>query len=166
LADTALLLWPSAYFQTALFTAFLTVAAIAWAARRVGRPLDLPCFSELDLSIHVVWALIGGVVLLAAASLAGDRGVLFAAGLNLVAGVRALLLLQGLAVASWVMRRFRLGPFARLALLGVLIVVDTLFFFVSVVGLVDMWANFRRLPRGGTSENAGNPRAEPGEPGI
>lgn len=150
---TILTLWPGFYFQTALFAAVLVVAAVAWGARRAGVATRVPAMRDLDLSGHVLWGLLGALVLLAVGELGvGNAALLRTIGLNLLYCVRALFFLQGLAVLSAAFDVPKTGRVKMVVLYLVLWVIDQVLLVVSLVGLVDFWANFRRLPRDGAGE--------------
>ncbi len=150
--------WPSAYFQSAVIIGVLVVVAIVWAARRVERPLAVPPLSRLDLTPHVLWVFVVGLLLLAAsyASLAGSS-VLGVVGLNLVLCARTLFFLQGFSVAAGVLDRAGVGLGGRIFALAVLAVLDALTLVISFTGLLDFWVNFRRLPREGAAPTVAEP---------
>jgi hypothetical protein len=146
----------SSYFETAVFLAVLVIAAITWAARRVGRPLDVPSLGAVDLTPHVLWPLVLGIFGLAAshasfawASLAGI------VGLNLVLCAHALLFVQGLSVSAGLLSRSRVGRGGRILALAALAALDAFTFVVSFAGLLDFWVNFRKLPREGAAPAPG-----------
>ena len=148
-------LWPGFYFQTALFAAVLVIAAVAWGAARAGVVTRVPKMRDLDLSVHVLWGLLAALVLLAAGEIVGSGGAaLRSAGLNLLYCVRALFFLQGLAVFSAVFDIPKTGRVKMVVIYLVLWVIDQVLLVVTLVGLVDFWANFRRLPRDGASATA------------
>ncbi|MDH4140908.1 MAG: YybS family protein, partial [Coriobacteriia bacterium] len=153
LARTMLVtLWPGLYFQTALLGAVLVVTAASWGARRAGVELRVPRMRDLDLSVHVLWGLLAGLVLLAAAQVLGGRAATMQAiGLNLLFCTRALFFLQGLGVFSAIFDVPKSGRVKMLALYLALWVIDQVLLVVSFVGLADFWANFRRLPRDGAT---------------
>ena len=159
-ARTVASAWPSAYFQSAVFMGILVIAAIAWAARRADRPLDIPPLSRLDITPHVLWAFVGGLLLLAASygsfSAAGALGVV---GLNLVLCARALFFLQGASVSAGLLERAGVGFGGRFLALIALLVLDALTLAVSFTGLLDFWINFRRLPRDGAAPVVPEPSA-------
>lgn len=150
--------WPSAYFQAAVFVGVLVIAAIAWAARRVERPLQVPPLSRLDLSPHILWVFVTGLLLLAAsyASFA-EASVLGVVGLNLVLCARTLFFLQGFSVAAGVLDRAGVGLGGRILALAVLAALDALTLVLSFTGLLDFWVNFRRLPREGAAPTVAEP---------
>jgi len=142
--------WPSTYFQSAVFLAVLIVAAIAWAARRADVSLDIPSLSRLDITPHVLWVFVAGVLLVAASygsfPASGTLGVV---GLNLVLCARALFFLQGIGVAAGVLDRAGVGLGGRIFGLAALAALDVFTLAISFSGLLDFWINFRRLPRDG-----------------
>ena len=144
--------WPSAYFQTAMFVGVLVVAAVVWAARRADRPLDVPPVSRLDLSPHIMWAFVIGLLLVASsyASFAGSV-VLGAVGLNLLLCARTLFFVQGFSVVAGLLDRAGVGLGGRILALAALAALDALTMVVSFTGLLDFWINFRRLPREGVA---------------
>ena len=156
LKDAATLIasaWPSAYFQAALFIGVFVVVAVAWAARRVDRPLTVPPLSRLDLSPHILWVFVAGLFMLAAsyASFAG-ASTLGVVGLNLVLCARTLFFLQGFSVAAGLLDRAGVGLGGRILAMAVLAALDALTLVVSFTGLLDFWINFRRLPRDGAMQ--------------
>lgn len=148
LTDTLFGLWPVNYFVSALLAATLAVAAAGWAANRTGAAVKrLPRLDVLDLSPHVIWPLIAAFAFLAAGRVMSDGATVTTTGMNLILGVRFLLLAQGLGVVSAFYRRIGLGRVARGMGYVLLVGADSLLPIVSMVGLVDFWANFRKLPR-------------------
>ena len=80
----------------------------------------------------------------------GMREMVEASGLS----VRIIFALQGFGVVLSLMGRYRLGCFGRTALTVLSIWLETMFFLVSIVGLVDVWANFRKLERSSSRNRA------------
>jgi len=150
--------WPSAYFQSAVFLAVIVTAAIAWSARRSGVSLDIPPLSRLDITPHVMWAFVGGLLLLAASygsfSASETFGVV---GLNLVLCARTFFFLQGISVSAGVLDRTGVGLGGRILALAALAALDAFTLVLSFTGLLDFWINFRRLPRDGESPIAAEP---------
>lgn len=155
IARTMALAWPSAYFETAVLVGVAIIVALAWAARRAGRDVDVPPLSRLDLTPHVLWAFVVGLLLLAASygSIPASATV-GAIGLNLVLCARTLFFLQGISVSAGVLDRAGVGLGGRIFALAALAALDALTLVVSFVGLLDFWVNFRRLPRDGVTTDA------------
>jgi len=150
--------WPSAYFQSAVYASILVIAATVWAARRSGRPLEIPALGQLDLSPHVLWPFVAGVFMLAASygSFSGSYTA-YVVGLNLVLCVRTLFFLQGIGVAAGVLDRAGVGLGGRILALAALAALDVPTFALSLTGLLDFWVNFRRLSREGRTSTVAEP---------
>ena len=143
---------PTVYFVTGFLSAIAVITAIAWAARRSGRSINVPRFSRIDLSPHVLWPFVAGLFLLAASySAVPGAAILGVVGLNLVLCVRMLFLLQGMSVAAGVLDRTSVGLGGRILALAALAALDVFTYAVSFTGLLDFWINFRRLPRDGVT---------------
>jgi hypothetical protein len=151
---------PMMYFVTGFVTAIAVVYGIAWAARRSGRAVKVPPFSQLDLTPHVLWPFVVGMFALAASySPVAYASVLGTVGLNLVWCCGAIFSLQGIAVSAGVLERTRVGPGVRILVLAALVVIDAFSAGIPLgfIGLVDFWVNFRRLPRDGVTPSSPNP---------
>ncbi|MDA3936139.1 MAG: DUF2232 domain-containing protein [Actinomycetota bacterium] len=147
--ELMLRLWPLNYFETGLIVGLIGVFAVTYGARIVGVETNrLPRLRDLDLSVHVLWALVFGLLLLAAESFLGDSGRLAGTvGLNLLLGVRWLFFAQGMGVAAAAMERMKVRRGGRLVGYLLMILADTLFYAMSFVGLFDFWMNVRKLKR-------------------
>ena len=163
LADVMFRLWPVDYFASALIAAVLSIAVAGWAASRTGAEVQrLPRLDALDLSPHVLWPFIGAFVFLAAGRAMGEGAVATTVGLNLLLGVRLLLLAQGLGVVSAFYRRIGFGKWLRGIGYVLLVIADSIVPLISIVGLIDFWANFRKLPR---EDSSATERVEDGDGG-
>jgi hypothetical protein len=147
--------WPATYFESAVVVGVLVIVAIAWAARRAGREVNVPSLSRLDLTPHVLWVFVVGLLFLAASygpfPASKTLGVV---GLNLVLCARTLFILQGLSVSAGLLDRTGVGLGGRILALAALAALDALTLVVSFIGLLDFWINFRRLPRDGVTPAA------------
>jgi uncharacterized protein YybS (DUF2232 family) len=87
-----------------------------------------------------VWGLIGGL-----AAVISGSGFLAMIGWNLVLLAGMLLVLQGLAVQSWLMRRL-LPPVPRVLfwILGAMFLAPVMLGGGLLIGLADQWMNLRR----------------------
>jgi uncharacterized protein YybS (DUF2232 family) len=157
LREVIVVLWPAFYLQSAIFGAVFVIAAIAWAARKNSLALQVPAARDLDLSVHVLWLLVVGLVSLAATtilSLGPYEHIVWAVGLNALYIARTLFFLQGVAVFSALFDVPRTG-FGKMVVLYVfLYLLDQVLLIVSLTGMLDFWANFRRLPRDGAGKLA------------
>lgn len=145
------LLWPSAYVMVAAIEVACAFAGAAFAASRLCEPAaEFPRFSAFDLPLWVVTIFVAAVVGIAAdltvASVSNDA-LLMVTG-NLLLGLRCALAAQGFAVLVWHMQE-RNTPAVAFALAAIAAAyLEVQFIVMSVVGLLDVWSNFRRLPRG------------------
>ena len=147
-AATAVAIWPSIHVVQGVLMAIVAIIAVRWLSKRAGLGFTIPGLGSMDLSIHVIWPLVVGLVLWALAKFGVPQADLAdRIGVNLLVVARVLLAVQGAAVLTafadareWKSAGRILGSFVALFL-------ESIFWFVSGVGLVDMWMNVRRLPR-------------------
>lgn len=143
--------WPAAFSTESMLEFLCAFAGTGLAARRLrSRRVEWPDFGLFDLPLWVVAvfvaALAGCVAWYTHQDTFGNV-VLMVSG-NALLTVRYALAAQGLAVLVWHMRNRKTPAFAaRLAILAALYL-EVQFIVMSVVGLLDIWSNFRRLPRG------------------
>ena len=151
------LLWPTSFAYVAMLVAAITVPVLSRTGRALGRTVNrLPALADLDLSLHIVWPAIAGLGLVAAALfLKQPNGLLWAIGANLLWITRAPLFAQGLGDFAAFYRKAKVGRLGRAFGFTFLTVSEVFIPSVSVVGLVDLFANLRRLPRGGAAPSAG-----------
>lgn len=122
---------------------------IRWIADRIRKKSEWSPFSKLDLSIWWVLPLLLGVSCYTVSLfLSGQIAhVAFLVSLNVFVVSVVPLFVQGAAAGKGIMNRMGL-EFAWQLLIGVLGIVSGLaFVVVPLLGLFDVWANFRRLPR-------------------
>ena len=144
--------WPSLVMawlacQTALFL------GLGWGlARLADRGVPRPVLTSLAIwraPFASVWVLIGGLML----SLAGG-GAAAKVGWNLVAVSGTLLVLQGLGVQVWLVRRV-MSPLGQTIywVLGALVFSLVLIGVGALFGLADQWLDLRRLRRPSTNDD-------------
>ena len=142
-------IWPSSYTLNALVGIIAAALGGRWARTSLGplAPRTLT-FTAFDLPIWVAGALLGCIVGFAVAQAIPAGDALLMVVVNVALAVRFAFGVSGTAVAAHFMRRRGLGILATLAISGILVLIDMQLFVMAIVGLVDFWANFRRLPRG------------------
>lgn len=140
-------LWPSLYVVQGAAMAAVAFTAVRFVAREsvMGRSVVPDAW---DLSPHALWPLVLGLVATAVSYLRFDGSdVLRVVGSNLMVAARVILSVQGFAVLSHLLTGRDTGRFTRaLATVGAL-VFESVFWFLSAVGLADFWLNLRKLPR-------------------
>lgn len=142
-------LWPFTYVASAGMDALAAgIGSYLMCVRTSGIP-RVPAIAAFDMPMWPVGVLIASILGLSA-SLSGFPGaeVLLSVSVTALMSVRFIFAIQGFAVVLTFANRFRFGCLGRTLLLVLSIWLETMFFIVSIVGLIDVWANFRKLTRG------------------
>ena len=142
-------LWPFTYVASAAMDALAAgIGSYLMYVRTSGIP-RVPAIVAFDMPMWPVGVLIASILGLSA-SLSGFPGaeVLLSVSVTALMSVRFIFAIQGFAVVLTFANRFRFGCLGRTLLLVLSIWLETMFFIVSIVGLIDVWANFRKLTRG------------------
>lgn len=149
LAETTIV-WPSRVAYLMGIGMLLAVPLVSRAGRALGQQVNrYPALAEADLSFNLVWPTIAGLALVAAGSYWGaGRGMLYAVGLNLLMVVRPALVLQGLSVFAALYRKIEVGRVMRTLGFALLGLTEILLPSVSVLGVVDLFMNLRKISRG------------------
>ena len=139
------LMWPTAYVVTGLLETVVALLGARVSASEERRP----GLSGFDLPLWVVTALVVAVAGLAVSLTVPDApDVLLMVSANMAMALRFAFLAQGAGVISWFFREKNVGALARAAVTVAALYCEVQFVVVSIVGLVDVWANFRKLERG------------------
>lgn len=148
LVDTIMVLWPSIYAIEGLIFASAAVLTARFAARRHSTEAEISAFAEIDFSVHIVWPLIAGLLCIAAAYLVSGSvsKMVSAVGYNLIVCSVALYAIQGFTVITALMEKANLNWIVRLVVYVLAIQMELMFFAPSIIGLLDLWVNFRKLP--------------------
>ena len=142
-------LWPFTYVASAGMDALAAgIGSYLMYVRTSGIP-RVPAIVAFDMPMWPVGVLIASILGLSA-SLSSFPGaeVLLSVSVTALMSVRFIFAIQGFAVVLTLANRFRFGCLGRTLLLVLSIWLETMFFIVSIVGLIDVWANFRKLTRG------------------
>lgn len=157
------LLWPTAYVVAGLGE-YLFVQFGTWLAsprKEDGSQVDLPRLSEFDVPLWVVAVLAaGGIGLAVALTWADAPEVVLMASANVLLAVRFAFAAQGFGVLSWLCGTRKWGPLACVLVAVMGLILEARFFVLTVAGVVDVWANFRRLSRGGEEAAVNDAPAE------
>jgi hypothetical protein len=142
--------WPAMTVYTMGIGVLLSVPLVSRAGRSLEQPVSrYPALADVDLSFHVVWPAIAGLALTAAGTVWGHgQGIVYAIGFNVLMIMRPVLLLQGVAVFAALYRRIGAGRVWRTIGFVLLAFTELVVPSVSVLGLVDLFFNLRKLPRG------------------
>lgn len=146
------LFWPMAFVLMACIWVACCYLGARLGLRSVGKQVeDRNTFSNFEVPLWVVALLLGGVVALVAARiLPWWASQLTMVGANVAMTARVALAVQGLALLSWLMRRHGVSVLLQALVFVMAAYLEVSFFVMSVVGLVDVWANFRHLSHGAT----------------
>lgn len=114
--------------------------------RRISRLLNVKFDSvasqiklqNISVSDYLIWPLIVSF----AVSFAPVGEDIQSVGLNVFIVISFMYWFQGLAVAEFVFKSFRLGPFSRI--LFYILIVLQMPFVLSAIGIIDFWFNFRK----------------------
>ena len=109
LYEQSLAMLPSVYFLSGTLLALVVIAAIAWSAHRLDQPVTVPPFDRVDLPPLVVLGAVVGLLAAGFARLASASPVWQSIGTNFIACTGFLLLIQGLAVYSSLLKRAHVG---------------------------------------------------------
>lgn len=109
----------------------------------------LPKFKEWDISWYWCWGIILAIILIIIPQMNSRYDVLIdVAGYNLIIIFGSLYLVLGVSTLWGIFERFNLTSFRRYFILFVIILIPGFILFLPVIGLVDIWANLRKLNRG------------------
>lgn len=140
-------IWPLIYVGQAALSVLAGLAGLA-IARRMPVARLYEAFTRFDMP---VWGmvLIAACVVCWAVSVLGVPGAstFVSVALCLFICLRVLYFLQGMAVAMSLMDKRGFGPLVRILVIMMLLMLEGSFYVVCVLGAVDAWANFRKLPR-------------------
>lgn len=143
--------WPAAFSTTALIEFLCAYAGCGLAARRLrDRKVEWPDFGLYDLPLWVVAVFVASLAGCAAwytHQEATGNALLMVSG-NVLLTVRYALAAQGLAVLAWQARNRRVPTLTAVVVILVAMYLEAQFIVMSVVGLLDIWGNFRHLSRG------------------
>lgn len=156
------LLWPVAYVATSVVECLVALLGSRLAAgRSAGALPGPPRLVAFDVPLWVVAALVASAAGLAAAlTVDAVPGMVLMVSLNVAMALRFAFAVQGLAVLVWFVRSRGAGSSVA-TLLGVAaLYLEAQFFVLTVAGLVDVWANFRHLVRGGKAGVAGDAKQD------
>ncbi len=133
----ALILWMSSLYLAVLLEGRLEPAKKT-ATENAERPTMRAQLMQLRMPDVVVW---GFILALLGAFGGFDKNIVEPVSINVLNVSFVLFFFQGIAVVARFFERLKMGPFWQLIFM-VLVIVH-LFLFVSLLGLIDYWFNFR-----------------------
>lgn len=143
-------LWPMSYVVMGLGEFCVAWVGVQAAARGLRLPQDfLPHLAGFDAPLWTVALFVASLLGLSLGSVvSSSTGLVSQVSLNVVMISRLVFVAQGLAVLSWLFRQRKMGPFVVAFLTLLAIYLELQFYVMTIAGLVDVWRNFRHLPRG------------------
>lgn len=144
-------LWPFTYVVSAMFNALLAgIGSHAMAVRCTGAA-RIPQIANFDAPMWCVGAL--ALCVLGLGTTFTDIPEADLVRSFCVTGLMSLRLvfaLQGFGVVSALTAKRRMGCFTRFLITFITVWLETVCFAMCIVGLIDVWANFRKLARDGS----------------
>lgn len=149
------MLWPQACLVAALVFVVCAHAAAYAGVRSAGKEAGREVqgagwsFSEFSLPFWTVAFVLASLACLAGGTyLAGGDSLLVAIGANLLLGMRLAYMVQGFALVRWLCEKYEVGYLLRACLILLGLYLESSFYVMCVVGLVDALADFRQLGHG------------------
>ncbi|MDY5271397.1 DUF2232 domain-containing protein [Tractidigestivibacter sp.] len=142
--------WPSAYLVVALAEFACALLGVRASVRREGLRVSMPALAEYDVPVWLIGVLVADILGLTAAGLVPQAyaGAVDMASANLLVALRIACAVQGFAVIAWFIRTRHVGALAGACAIVAGLFLEDQFYVMTIVGLVDVWKNFRHLPRG------------------
>ncbi len=142
------LLWPFAYFVAAGLSV-LAAHFAGWVARETPGTPPTWRAQAADAPTWAMVVLIGSIALMAFNFLFGPLSQAAATvGASALMAVRFVFLLEGYGVLMWWLQKYQAGCLIRFLVILLALQLEASFFVVSILGVVDFFANFRHLDRG------------------
>lgn len=144
------LYWPSAYLVVALVEFICALLGACASARREGLRVSMPSLVDYDVPVWLVGVLVADILGLAAVRVVPQAytNAVNMVSANLLVALRIAFAVQGFAIIAWLIRTRHVGAFAGACTIVAGLVLEDQFYVMTIVGLVDVWKNFRHLPRG------------------
>ena len=147
LIDVYVLLWPLTYMLSAAMSVTYAALGSYFSAFSAGKCAPVRGLPSYDAPLWTVGVLATSILLMAFGTMPSPVSqVLLTVGLTAAMSVRVIFLMQGLGVVSAKLLP-RTGCLMRFFIISFAFWLEMMFMIVSIIGLVDIWANFRKLKR-------------------
>lgn len=147
------LAWPFGYLMQAAIVVAFGCLGLA-LSQRLKYAQCYASFTRYDVPLWAVVLLIIGVICVALPATENELStVLRMVGVNSLLVCRVLFFFQGLAALLGIMDRRKFSGFTRVLILVLALFAEVWFFAICVFGLIDVWANFRKLGRSHVQTN-------------
>lgn len=146
--ETMLALWPTVYFVVGVGMALCSLLGAWLGARASGRQPEAGMMARYDVPLWVTLAFAAGVAAqLLGTHLPANQEQASMLGANVVTCSRIVLAQQGLSVLVWWMRKRPVPTPTRAVAIMVALWLEMSLALMSIMGIVDVALNFRRLER-------------------
>lgn len=129
---------------------FIYVGACVLAAHfgaRMAKPFVPGKTWNLEQFDAPTWSMIAVIVAILACVFGGFWMPLLSVGISALVALRFIYLMQGIAVISFWFRKYRMGCLLRFIIVFLTIELESAFFVLTIIGIIDFFANFRKLNR-------------------
>lgn len=149
------IIWPLMYILSAMMDGLMAGVGSFLAGARVRQNPKAPSVAAFDAPMWSVGVLAVSIVCFGA-SFTGfpEAEVLRTVSFTALMSVRFIFAIQGFGVVSALMNRKKFGCLTRTLCIFLLFWSEAMFFLMSIVGLIDVWADFRHLRRDGSHAQA------------
>ena len=107
---------------------------------------QLPNLKYWDLPWYLCWGIIAGIVLVIIPKFnTGFNNIIAISGYNFIIIFGILYLILGIAVIWGIFNRFKTQNSLRYIILALIVFIPGLMLLLPLLGLIDIWANFRKL---------------------
>lgn len=147
LIDVYVLLWPLTYMLSASMSVMCAALGSFFSAYFAGKNPPVRGLPFYDAPLWAVGVLATSILLIAFGTMPSPVSqFLLTLGLSAAMSVRVIFLIQGLGVVSAKLLPHA-GCLMRFFIISFTFWLEMMFMIVSIIGLVDIWANFRKLER-------------------
>ncbi|MEE8674883.1 DUF2232 domain-containing protein [Tractidigestivibacter scatoligenes] len=142
--------WPSAYLVVALIEFLCALLGVRASAKREDLRVTMPTLIEYDVPVWLVGVLVADILGLAAVGVVPQAytNAVNMVSANVLVALRIAFAIQGFAIIAWLIQTRHVGAFAGACTIVAGLFLEDQFYVMTIVGLVDVWKNFRHLPRG------------------
>ena len=150
-----MLFWPTSYTSMALLYFVIARFGAQTVYKALTRdPQKLPQFQLMDVPFWIcALAVVNLFVYALSSTILSAQDILQLITLNVFMALRIVFALQGLAVLTWFVREKHFSPALSLSLFVLAGMLEVQLGVMALVGLIDAWANFRKLNRSGNQDS-------------
>ncbi|MCI2155647.1 MAG: YybS family protein [Olsenella sp.] len=142
--------WPSAYLVVALLEFLCALLGVHASVKHEKLGVTMPALVEYDVPVWLVGVLVADIFGLAAVGIVPQAysNAVNMISANVLVALRIAFAIQGFAIIAWPIQTKHVGAFAGACTIVAGLFLEDQFYVMTILGLVDVWKNFRHLPRG------------------